>query len=224
MTAQAQKYVQLKDEAVPLQFSDAMMELAIAAQVNDIHQLLIKTYWRALRDIPLPQLIRAMETMCRTMKNSYGRIPQPGDIRDAAMGGNARSLEGRAAAAWDAVQRAIVAYGTCRPVDFDDPAINAAVRSLGGWAQMGRVDPARSEWMRGQFVKTYQTYCSRGFPEQMGKALESNGGGILTGAYGQKPTFVQTGLPGARPRPALEQKLPDPMLELMQGTMGAMAS
>ena len=152
-------------------------------------------YWQALVDLELADVLRAIDEAARTTDATYGRLPLPAKIRELAAG----DTGALAARAWEAVEAAVRRYGTGRSVDFDDRRINAAVRSLGGWGELGRTPVDKIDWKRREFVAAYRAYCVSPPPAEMRAALP--------GHYGGEPVAVETGL--VAPRLALEEHTED---------------
>lgn len=108
-----------------------------------------EVYQIALSDVDDVALLRAATTAARTCKF----MPVPADLRQMA---GVASEADRALLAWSAVERSLW-LGPYRHVDFDDGAINAAIRNLGGWpAFLGRFTDAEAEkWARKEFLDAY---------------------------------------------------------------------
>lgn len=113
----------------------------------------MEAYKIGVGDLSNSDLARATDIALHTCKF----FPSPAELREFV----GQKHESVAQKAWLAVDRA--AYiGSYRHVDFDDPLINAAIRSLGGWAQIltGTGDNW-AVWTRKDFVAAYESF-SRG--------------------------------------------------------------
>jgi hypothetical protein len=129
----------------------------VAEKVTELAELFNRTisvstlhsYCEALSDVPLEAIfiaIRRAKQMCKYM-------PVPCELRELA--GEAQGAD-RAVLAWEAVLRAI-GYGEYKHINFEDPAINATIRSMGGWPQLvSRFESAEAEkWVRKDFIQAY---------------------------------------------------------------------
>ena len=95
---------------------------------------------------------RALQT-CRFM-------PTPAELRELA--GDAKP-EDAALIAWEIATRAVEAIGWYGSVQFEDPAITATIRSLGGWQKFcERCGGEEEKWLRKEFLTTYASYRRTG--------------------------------------------------------------
>jgi len=112
-------------------------------------------YWWALQDLELVDVKRAA---IRAMRESRF-MPAASELRELA--GVARPTD-RALLAWAAVEKA-ASLGSYKSVDFDDPLINAAIRSMGGWpAILEKTQPDFDTWVRKDFLAAYQGFMRAG--------------------------------------------------------------
>ena len=78
----------------------------------------------------------------------------------------------RAVIAWEAVLRAGRLHGYYHSVDFDDRAINATIRQMGGWEALSeQLERQDVTWVRKEFERVYQVYCRRGVTAAEGGPL-----------------------------------------------------
>jgi len=107
-------------------------------------------YWLGLRDLPIRAIgaaVAAAITECKFM-------PVPRELRDRA---GVMGADQKAILAWNAVKRAIAQVGSYRSVIFDDPVVNAAVRSLGGWHRLCQTESEElDKWTVKEFLRMYR--------------------------------------------------------------------
>jgi hypothetical protein len=151
-------------------------------------------YWMGLKDLAIADIETAIDRALR--QNKF--MPKPVELRELA---GEMSPQQRAVLAWDAARRALHQNGTYVSVDFDDPLINAAIRSCGGWQQLGMQDGEEFEkWTSQKFQKNYVTYLLAGTSRESMQHLAGKHE-IENGARGfelEPPRQVATGLPQHR--------------------------
>jgi len=128
-------------------------------------------------------------------------MPAPAELREFA---GVRTDDDRAMAAWDHVERSL-SLGPYAHVDFDDRAINAAIRSLGGWVVfLARFTGAEAEkWVRQEFLRSYASWHRMGTGDEAGAILPGLAeAAIVRGKVSSPPVrFIATGLaPQNHPR------------------------
>jgi Domain of unknown function (DUF6475) len=123
-------------------------------------QPILYGYWLGLNDLSLEQVQLAVASAIRTCNH----VPKPAELRELAGCNNSETMS---LSAWDDVLNA-VSYGPYRHVDFEDKAINAVVRSMGGWPNfVSRFTDAESEkWVRLEFIRCYKVLASRGLSDE----------------------------------------------------------
>ena len=89
---------------------------------------------------------------CRAVFESEKFFPPP-NVFVEKVRGNAAS---RAAEQWAKVLKAATGY----PVELD-AAAKAALRELGGIAELGRIDESQLPWLRKDFIPLYQSYAEQ---------------------------------------------------------------
>lgn len=173
------------DDAAKKEFGRLMQALCAAFTVEPSAPLL-EGYWIALRSLPVEQfrlaIGRALET-CR-------RMPSAAELRDLA---GVMPPEVRATRAWEAVRSSVARHGAYASPDFDDPAINATIRNLGGWVRICSAEPDEfAKWLRKDFERVYVGFLRTGVTSQSAAPLR----GLLEGGN-SVPLRVQiaTGLP-----------------------------
>lgn len=124
------------------------------------------TAWRtALFDLTPQQLERGVGRTLRTYQ--FAGFPPVAIVLGNALGKIAATdVERRGIAAWDRVMTAIRRHGSYRSVNFDDPIINATIRSIGGWKSITEeTSEALSKMVQPRFVKTYAALYENGISE-----------------------------------------------------------
>lgn len=172
----------------------ALLVNALAANFGkQADEPMLEGYWRALRDMPIASVERAVDSalqQCRYM-------PRGVELREL---GGEMPIAARAVLAWDAVRRALALHGGYASVNFDDPIVNATIRNLGGWQRITALDTEETDkWTRKEFERIYGSLCSSGVTEEQAAHLvgihEQNNAPL-----GIEPriTAVVTGLPPHR--------------------------
>lgn len=137
-----------------------VMRLLAATYDKEATMDVIEAYWGALKDLPLADIQHASQTARMRME----WMPRPAHLRKLA--GDVEP-DHRAAIAWQAVRQALSQHGTYQSVNFDDPVINATIRNLGGWVELGQKDEKDFEvWTRKEFERIYQAIYSSGVTEE----------------------------------------------------------
>lgn len=112
-------------------------------------------YWVALVDLPIEAVQRSVAKALRICKF----MPSPAELRE--LSGESRE-EAAAILAWATVDKAS-AVGSYRSVDFDDPIINAAIRTMGGWPALLEKTPQEFDtWARKEFIRVYVSLARSG--------------------------------------------------------------
>jgi hypothetical protein len=175
-------------------FASLISALA-AAKGRECDEAMLLGYEMGLDDLPVEEIERAVR---ESLRDRNPHMPAPGELREFA--GDARP-EDRAALAWEAVLRAIPSIGGYRSPDFDDPIINATVRSMGGWVALcDQTVEQQDRFTRAQFLKTYAGLTRTGISPELGAPLigiaeKHNATHRLEGYDASAP--IATGLPWA---------------------------
>lgn len=151
----------------------AFVELlnALAAATNrKCDEAMLLAYWLGLQDLSIDKFRVAVTRGIRDCKF----MPAPVELRE--LSGECSPTQ-RAMLAWTSVSRAAGSVGSYRSVDFEDPVVNAVIRSLGGWPELlGRTGDDFDKWARQEFIKCYEAFCRAGVPEDDCRPL----GGLQT--------------------------------------------
>jgi hypothetical protein len=123
---------------------------------REASEALLTGYWMALQDLPLDDLKRAAARAIH--ERTF--MPVPAELRELA---GELTPEARAVIAWKAALDAERLHGYYGSVDFDDKAVNATIRNMGGWEKFTeRLENEDREWLRKEFLQIYAVYCRRG--------------------------------------------------------------
>ena len=170
-------------------FSNVMQLLAVTYDKEATVDL-IEAYWAALKDLPLDDIKRSASQAMRRLE----WMPKPAQLRKLA--GDVEP-DHRAAIAWEVVRKALNQHGTYRSVDFDDPVINATIRNLGGWIELGQKDSKDFDvWTRKEFERIYQAIYASGVTEEASAYLTGKTEHENAGRYEvEPPVKVRLSLP-----------------------------
>jgi len=89
-------------------------------------------------------------------------FPSPAAVRQHAGLRGLTNGEERSEVAWRIVRTCISRVGAYESVDFDDPAINAAIRSLGGWPELTMTASEALHWRERDFKRAYRSILLSG--------------------------------------------------------------
>jgi hypothetical protein len=130
-----------------------------------ISETTVAAYSMALDDLP----IDAIEKAAKRAMREKTFFPAAHELR--ALAGDIPPDQ-RAVIAWQAVLKALRRHGYTATVDFDDRAINAAIRTMGGWEALSdRLDTDETQWVRKEFEATYKVFCQRGVTAEEARPL-----------------------------------------------------
>ena len=115
---------------------------------------------------------QALEQCLPSLLKSRKWMPKPSEIREAC---GAQTSIDRPTLSWQAVRQAITTIGAYDSVDFDDPTINACLRSMGGWEQVTEWASDDIHWRERDFLRNYAAL--------LGVSLRSEQTAPLAGIY-----------------------------------------
>lgn len=169
---------------------------------QDLSEFVIGVWWQACSRFDLEQVRKAMTE--HAMDPEAGRWPpKPADIVRALHGTNTD----RALIAWGHVYRAIESVGAYQSVQFDDPAIHAAIVDLGGWEVLCTSKVDDLPFLQRRFCESHRVYARRPPPEVpthlAGRHERMNR--MLGRSEAAPPQLVRTGLPMLPPAQAAER-------------------
>lgn len=143
---------------------------------ESVSEVRMELYFRALADLPLPDLSTALQTLVQTSKF----FPRPAEIREALTG----SIEDQAELAWVGLLRLVRRRGWVDPPATDewpDPAMRrAALELYGGWQALCELLPCEGPGFTmaaKQFKATYASYARR----EAGRVLPSRASAVQVG-------------------------------------------
>lgn len=112
----------------------------------------VEMWYLAVKDLTVDQFQNAIVRFVRESTE----FPSPAEIRRYA-GIQGLESEDRADMAWRAVFSAIAKVGAYETVSFDDPAINAAIRGIGGWVALCDTTSDEMKWKERDFKRAYRS-------------------------------------------------------------------
>ncbi len=126
---------------------------ALAATFNrEADEAMFQGYEIGLADLPLEDVQRAVQRAIRECKF----MPAVAELRGLS---GVMLPADRAIKAWDVFAKAVGKHGYYTSVNFDDPIINATVRSLGGWeAACEKGGDEFDKWLRKDFERVYLAF------------------------------------------------------------------
>lgn len=141
-------------------FAERVAALGVARRV-EVTEAVIEAYWIALEELPLEDVSRGIAGAIR----AGGRgLPEAEELRQLA---GHQPINAKAIRAWNAMRQAIHQHGPYRTVDFDDPAINATVRTLGGWVRLCSTDTEEMDrYIRREFERIYREVSRTGVTDE----------------------------------------------------------
>jgi len=127
---------------------------------KEIDELLLRAYWAALNDVSIDDLENAAYSHIALEK----WFPKPCELRHV----DATAVSFRA---WDTAITAAERVGAYKTVDFEDQAINATIRFMGGWRRFCEMKADEEHWRRQEFLQTYREFKSHGIGEHQSLPL-----------------------------------------------------
>lgn len=192
---------------------------------REVDEALLTGYWMGLGDLEISEV---KQGATRAMREAEF-MPTVRQLRDLSGSGNA---DMQAALAFEHLRSAITSVGYYGSIAFDDPAITAAVRNLGGWSRVCEMEVEQFEkWFRPQFEKVYKGFRLTGVSEEQASPLlghfdRENG---FNGYEQRALTKYETGLPPTRvlPKPTQfklrgpdDETQPAPPQDAVKGRQG----
>lgn len=174
-------------------FTELMQGLAATFRVQ-ADEALFMGYEMALDDLPIDTIAGAVRRACRECQF----MPSGAELRKMC---GVQSPEARALTAWEIVKKSVGSCGGYASVTFDDPVINATIRTLGGWVSLCDT-PAGDEfdkWKRKEFERVYRELWNSGVSPEMARPLigltaqENSATGFIE--HIPEPLRIETGLP-----------------------------
>lgn len=154
----------------------AALSMLCATFAREVTEALLDGFWYSLADLD----IAMVEVGCRRALRDCKRMPMPAEIRELS---GEEPVAAQAIRAWQTLRMGMRIHGAYASVNFDDKAINATVRNMGGWEQLCRTDI--DEWVRKDFERIYAIYARRSLGAEESAPLvgiHERTNGFLTGA------------------------------------------
>lgn len=173
---------------------DAAVIMAVSAMAEAFNRTTSKTtvnaYRMGLEGLTAEQVTSAAKRALRTCKF----MPSPAEMRE--LSGELPPAD-RSVIAWTCIMRSRSKYGYYHSVNFDDPAINAAIRSMGGWERLAtRFEEESEPFLKREFDRAYLTYAKRGVTVGEGAPLIGyiDRENAATGYEPKPPVLIKTTL------------------------------
>ena len=131
-----------------------LFEALCAAFRVEPSEPLAMAYWLGLKDLDAAAFEQAVGRAMREAEH----MPKPVELRRLA---GERTEEERSVVAWSQVRDAVRRVGAYGSVDFDDPAINAALRAMGGWPRLCGLNGDEFDvWAAKEFARQYAAWSA----------------------------------------------------------------
>lgn len=132
---------------------------------RDLSETIIATYWRLGQNLSIEDFEKAAT---KAMDNLQ-YFPLPVEIRRLA---GVMPTADKAIRAWTEVAKAVKNHGAYKSVDFEDKAINATIRAMGGWERFCQLPEAEFHvWAKKDFERIYASYSDSGTTDEAGEYL-----------------------------------------------------
>lgn len=117
--------------------------------------------------------VQQIEAACFQALRRSRFMPTVSELREfSGVQDSGESLDHRALMAWSTFEGAVIAQGHYHSVWFDDPAIAATIRNLGGWERCCLLPTEEfDKWLRKDFLETYKHFARAGVSEEAGAPL-----------------------------------------------------
>lgn len=154
----------MTDQDLPL-FLQAMTAMTVVYR-QDCSEALIDTYFEALRDLPVEQVVAAVRSLLK--KSKFMLVPA--DIRETIEGPAPRTSP--AERAWPRLIEMVERLHNCNRVECDDPALAKALEvAIGPWDYAvhrllfdPNLDQIGRAVLRKDFIAAYETAMTEGVP------------------------------------------------------------
>jgi hypothetical protein len=155
----------MTDQDLPL-FLQAMTAMTVVYR-QDCSEALIDTYFEALRDLPIEQVVAAVRGLLKKSKFML----TPAEIREAIEGPAPKTSP--AERAWPRMLEMVKTLHSCNRVECDDPALGKAIKVMfgGDWdyaVHRLTLDPNLDQIgravLRKDFIAAYEAAMTEGVP------------------------------------------------------------
>lgn len=126
---------------------------------------LVKLWLDGFSDCTLEEVDAAV----RRFSRDCSEFPSVARVRGYLPGTKGLNDQQRSKVAWGVLRKAIREHGAYNGIEFDDPIIHAAVRSMGGWALLCSTDVDQMQWRQKDFEAAYVACARTGIGD--GRAL-----------------------------------------------------
>lgn len=123
---------------------------------KDINQGLFELWWNALQRFDIADIRKALSSHVTNTDNGQF-LPKPADIIRALEG----TTQTKGLTAWSKVEKAIRSVGAYQSIVFDEPAIMASIRDMGGWVQLCQVSEKEMPFKAQEFAKRHAGYVAK---------------------------------------------------------------
>ena len=135
-------------------FTELIVQL-LEAFGREASQATFEAYWMGLSDLSLAAVQSGVTRAVRECEF----MPPPARLRSLT---GVVTQKDRGELAWETCFRAIGSVGGWDSPDFEDAAINATIRSLGGWISLtGQESERLTSFTRASFLKAYSAWVGR---------------------------------------------------------------
>jgi len=143
-----------RDDAEPFK---ALMSGVYGFYARDLSEFALSVWWGAMRPFEFDEVKHALNR--HVVDPDSGQfLPKPADVVRVLEGGR----QDTAALAWGKVMKAITGAWASESLVFDDPAIHAAIRDMGGWPLLAAVTNDELPFKQREFETRYRAYKGRG--------------------------------------------------------------
>ncbi len=182
-----------------LRFAAVIEQLGVIYN-KEIDKVLLRVYWAALKDVSIDELEKAAYSHIALEK----WFPKPCELRRI----DATAVSFRA---WDTAITAAERVGAYKTVDFEDQAINATIRFMGGWRQFCAMKNDEEHWRRQEFLQSYREFRNHGLSGHqaaplVGISQKQDAIGIASHPVDAKRLTARTATNTAQTRKALENE------------------
>lgn len=175
-----------------------LLEISTGKQLGDEMR---QAWFAILGDLDADELRHGI--IKTLQEHKFGGLPAVGLIRQNSRNENPVDAETRSVAAWEGVLETIRKVGGYSTVQFDDPAVTATIRAMGGWVRLTE-QPTEElvRFVRPQFLQTYKALAATGVRAESAEPLIGllDADNLRKGIDPEVPHVVRLGLPGPMPR------------------------
>lgn len=133
-----------------------------------ITPITVRAYELGLSDLHIDAVKRGVMAAIRDCQF----MPSVHELRKLAGAADTRiDVKDRPLLAWQAVRGAISKVGAYDSPAFDDAAVNATIRELGGWLLLCDTPIDEMHWLEKRFCATYSALCSVKLPSDQTERL-----------------------------------------------------